>query len=352
MITIHSKLKDYSIEFSEDLSSDDFLEYDFTIVDAKVYKLHLNIFPLLSEDRVIAVEVDEGKKTLEFVSEVLAKMVSVGLNKHSKIAAIGGGVIQDLSGFVANIYFRGVAWDYFPSTLLAMGDSCIGGKTSINFMSSKNILGTFYPPEKIVAYIPFLSTLPRSDYMSGLSEVVKINLVEPDVSLHKVVGLASSASVEDGSLSSLIESTLQIKKDIIEEDEFDTGKRNLLNFGHCVGHALENTSHFTIPHGLAVLVGMGVSAYISSELGFCSSEFASEFARELDDFYLVDTADSYLVDKEIISLMLKDKKRIMDGLSVVCPLEQGGLRLEHDISINVVTAAIEKYKGRFLNEQK
>ena len=215
-------------------------------------------------------------------------------------------MIQDLAGFVSNIYFRGIRWDYFPTTLLAMGDSCIGGKTSINFNSHKNILGTFYPPEQIIAAPDFLSTLLIDDYMSGLSEVVKINLVEPSVSPKEIVEQASSANLNDRSLPNLLRSTLLIKKTIIEEDEFDTGKRNLLNFGHCVGHALENASDFAIPHGLAVLVGMGVAGYISSELGIASQNYGKQFANTMDSLFLVKGVNSFLEPEKIIPVMLNN----------------------------------------------
>lgn len=349
MIQIHSRLKSYVINFHNKLSNDCFCEYDLIIVDEKVLRLHRQVFSEIPEDIIFKVEVDESKKTLEHSVVVLEKMVEGGINKRSRIAAVGGGVIQDLSGFVSNIYFRGIRWDYFPTTLLAMGDSCIGGKTSINFNSHKNILGTFYPPEQIIAAPDFLSTLLIDDYMSGLSEVVKINLVEPSASPKEIVEQANSVNLHDGSLSDLLISTLLIKKSIIEEDEFDTGKRNLLNFGHCVGHALENTSDFVIPHGLAVLVGMGVAGYISSELGIASKDYGKQFANSMDSLFLVKDANSFLDSEKIIPVMLKDKKRIMDGLTVVCPLPEGGVTLIHDINPSLVSSALEYYKRRLVS---
>lgn len=349
MIQIHSKLKDYCIDFQDSLSEGCFDNYDLVIVDSNVLKLHAPVFSSIKQDMVFEVVVDESKKTLDYAAIVLEKMVENGLNKRSTIAAVGGGVIQDLAGFVANIYFRGIKWDYFPTTLLAMGDSCIGGKTSINFHSHKNLLGTFYPPEKIIAAPSFLSTLPKDDYMSGLSEVVKINLVDALASPKEVVNQALSAKLDDSSLRELIKKTLLIKKTIIEEDEFDTGKRNHLNFGHCVGHALENASNFTIPHGLAVLVGMGVSGYISSELGIVSEDYGKQFATDMDSLHFVASANSYLDPEKIIPVMLKDKKRIKDGLTVVCPLPEGGVTLIHDINPELVMSALDNFKRRTLS---
>lgn len=349
MIQIHSRLKDYFIDFKDSLSEDCFDHYDLIIVDSNVLNLHKDTFNNQPKSKLFEVEVDESKKTLDYAAIVLTHMVETGLNKRSKLAAVGGGVIQDLAGFVSNIYFRGINWDYFPTTLLAMGDSCIGGKTSINFNAHKNILGTFYPPENIIAAPNFLSTLPIDDFMSGLSEVVKINLVEAEYTPKEIVRKSLSAKLEDGSLGELIRNTLLIKKTIIEEDEFDTGKRNQLNFGHCIGHALENASEFAIPHGLAVLVGMGASGYVSAELGIVSEEFAQQYAADMDNFYVVKNANDYLDPEKIIPVMLKDKKRIMDGLSVVCPLPDGGVKLIHDINPELVISALDNFKRRFSN---
>lgn len=340
MITVKSRLKDYDVEFVDTLNVDGLNRFDLIVVDENVLDMHHDLFKGIDSAFIFQVEVDESRKTLDYASTLLEHMVSRGLNKRSVIGAIGGGIIQDLVGFVANIYFRGIKWEYYPTTLLAMGDSCIGGKTSINFKAHKNILGTFYPPERIVIYVPFLSSLPEKDYMSGLAEVLKINLVHAKQDCAEIVERSKSASLDDKSLRNLIYDTLVIKRDIIEEDEFDTGRRNQLNFGHCVGHALESTSGFRIPHGLAVHVGMRISVDISRQLGLISDAKAQHLERYFDRFYVVDEADRYLNSEGVIKVMLKDKKRIKEGLTVICPIEEGGVVMIHDISPNIVEKAL------------
>ena len=340
MITVKSRLKNYDVELVDSLHPSALRRFDLLVVDEKVCALHQGVFRTIDPTLIFQVEVDESRKTLDYAVTLLEHMVSYGLNKRSVIGAIGGGIIQDLVGFVANIYFRGIAWEYYPTTLLAMGDSCIGGKTSINFKSHKNILGTFYPPDRILLYVPFLGSLTEKDYMSGLAEVLKINLVDAKHDCSAIVDRSKSASLNDQSLHNLIYDTLVIKRDIIEEDEFDTGQRNHLNFGHCVGHALESTSGFSIPHGLAVHVGMRISVEISRQLGLVSDHKAEQLVSCFDRFYVVDGADRYLDPEGIIRVMLKDKKRIKAGLTVICPVEEGGVVMMHDISPNIVEKSL------------
>jgi 3-dehydroquinate synthase len=342
MIKLKSKLKNYSLDFINQIHAAKLEDYNLIIIDKKVFKLYEKIFSQLSNKKFIKINVNEEAKNFKNIHKVLDKMILNGMNRSSRILAIGGGVIQDLIGFICSIYFRGIKWDYYPTTLLSMGDSCIGGKTSINYKSYKNILGTFCPPDKIICYVPFVSTLSHADYMSGLSEILKINLVSAAnyKSLPKTI---LSASYKDESLKNIIKKTLLIKRNIIEEDEFDTGKRNHLNFGHCVGHALESTSVFKIPHGLAVHAGMRFSVDISLRLNLIDKKNADNLLDCLDEFFIVKDVNKYLDNKKIVNIMKKDKKRIKKGLSVICPISSGGVKLVHDVAPSLVLKALRYY---------
>ena len=342
MIQLKSKLKDYSLDFINKIYPTELEKYNFIIIDKKVFKLYENIFSQVDKKKYLKIDVNEEAKEFKNIHRVIDKMISIEANRSYKILAVGGGVIQGLVGFICSIYFRGIKWDYYPTTLLSMGDSCIGGKTSINYKPYKNILGTFYPPDKIICYVPFVSTLSHADYMSGLSEILKINLVSTK-NYSTLPRKILDASYKDASLKNIIKKTLLIKKNIIEEDEFDTGKRNHLNFGHCVGHALESLSLFKIPHGLAVHAGMRFSVDISLKLNLIDKKNGANLLKCIDEFYIVKDVNKYLNNRQIVKIMKKDKKRTKKGLSVVCPISSGGVELIHDIEEPVVLSALKYY---------
>ena len=158
---------------------------------------------------------------------------------------------------MASVLYRGVGWIYVPTTLLAMADSCIGGKTSLNLGSRKNLLGTIYPPNRVIVHAPFVNTLSGDDFASGVGEIVKLHMLGGAGHAEELRAiLPALMSRETSVVHRATRTSLEVKRDFIEEDEFDRGRRNLLNYGHCFGHALEAASDFAIPHGLAVVVGM------------------------------------------------------------------------------------------------
>jgi 3-dehydroquinate synthase len=258
---MHSTLKikslsgTYSVDFctSVDDTIQKVLHCDVVVIDSKVYDLYKDHFQDIKD--VILVECKESNKTLEGASTIIRAFAERKLKSNAHVAVIGGGILQDVAGFACSVYCRGIKYTLIPTTLLSQCDSCIGGKTSINFESVKNILGTFYPPESIYICPAFTKTLSVADYLSGMGEVVKFKLLQNN--LHGI-----SSSIND-----LIYNSLQYKIGIIEMDEFDKKERKFLNFGHTFGHALEITSNYKIPHGTAVLLGILIANRVSTELG-------------------------------------------------------------------------------------
>jgi 3-dehydroquinate synthase len=212
----------------------------------------------LDPGRVIYVDATEEAKTLGNVEKILIQLSTLEMTKQHSLVVIGGGCLQDIGTLVASLYMRGVEWTFVPTTLAAMGDSCIGGKSSINVGEVKNLVGNFYPPREVIIDSNLCITLPGLEMIAGISEVIKICYARSNQHFSHSVELASVPDLQKypSKLDELINLSLSCKKYFIEEDEFDIGIRKLLNFGHSFGHALESTSGYQIPHGVAVMIGM------------------------------------------------------------------------------------------------
>jgi 3-dehydroquinate synthase len=204
----------------------------------------------------VLIEASEDKKTVAYADHVLGQLREAGANRQTVLLAVGGGIVQDMATLVASIYMRGLRWRYVPTTLTAMADSCIGGKSSLNVDGFKNLAGNIYPPECIAVDPAFLVTLSQEALVSGFAEAAKIAYCDgPDAFSHYL--FLQRATLEDRSaMSALLAHVLGAKRWFVEADEHDRGERRLLNFGHTFGHALEAASSFSIPHGVAVAIGM------------------------------------------------------------------------------------------------
>jgi 3-dehydroquinate synthase len=207
--------------------------------------------------KVITLPASEEKKTLATCEGVISQLKEIGANRDTVILAIGGGYIQDIATLVSALYMRGISWIYVPTTLMAMMDSCIGGKSSINVGSAKNLIGNFYPPMEIIIDPTLITTLDDAAIASGLSEGIKICYAKGPAAFEKFCTYRSSVENYDSTLAAeWITHVLNAKKWFVETDEFDQGPRKLLNFGHTFGHALESATNFAIPHGIAINVGV------------------------------------------------------------------------------------------------
>jgi len=281
---IKSKLKKYNLEFIESYKKK-ILCYDKN----QLFIIDRNVFSFFFKNRIkikniILITSSEKNKSYQNISYVISKILKKKLNKKSKIVAIGGGITQDITSFICSIYFRGIDWDFFPTTLLAQGDSCIGGKTSINFGKFKNQLGNFNPPSNIYIDTSFLKKLKKNDIISGIGEMAHLLAVRSEYNFNFI----NKYFKKKISLKTLIIKSLLAKKYYIERDEFDKHERKLLNFGHTFGHAIESAINYKLPHGICVAYGCLIAFWISNKHNYLSDEI-------------------YLKYEKILMLILKDK---------------------------------------------
>jgi 3-dehydroquinate synthase len=218
-------------------------------------------------DGTIFVEALETEKSLDRMPAIIERLRALGATRKTRLQAVGGGVVQDIAAFVASVYMRGLPWNYTPTTVLAMVDSCIGGKSSINVGPYKNLVGTFHPPQHIYVDPALAETLPRDQFASGLIEAAKICFCRGAESFARYLACEPGTSMATSALEEVILTSLLAKKHFIEVDEFDKKERLLLNFGHTFGHAIEGASHYGIPHGIAVGIGILCSLEFQRERG-------------------------------------------------------------------------------------
>lgn len=222
------------------------------------------------------VAVSEDEKTLEGCARVLTFLQQQNANRETTLLAVGGGVLQDICTLCAHLYYRGLRWYYYPTTLLGMADSCIGAKASINFNGFKNQLGVFHSPNAVGILPAFLASLPEHELRSGWGEIVKLHLIGSAEHLRHLTTILESEGWRSPRLVELIHASLEVKQAVIEVDEFDQGIRRTLNYGHTFGHALEAITNHAIPHGLAVAWGMDLINFLALRAGLMAeTDFAT-----------------------------------------------------------------------------
>jgi 3-dehydroquinate synthase len=231
----------------------------------------LHCYPLLEkqlpqplQNRIIVVPHGESAKTMAVVSDVTQKLLRFGSTRNTLLINLGGGVVSDLGGFVASVFKRGIPYINVPTSLLAMVDASVGGKTGINFHHYKNLIGTFCFPELVYVNTRFLSTLPQNHWRSGMGELFKYALISPEITIEDLRQLRSET---DSELLPLITKSLAIKQKLVEIDPLDKNERHLLNVGHTIGHAFESAcaeSGIRMTHGEAVAAGILAECYMSS----------------------------------------------------------------------------------------
>ncbi|MEW6558020.1 MAG: AroB-related putative sugar phosphate phospholyase (cyclizing) [Elusimicrobiota bacterium] len=336
-IEVNSRIKNYKIYFHTEINFiHDFvkLQNSIVVIDRIVYKLYFEgKYPIKSNDNFILFESDENLKNLDSVLQLYDFVINYAAKKNLTIVSIGGGILQDITGFFASTIYRGIKWIFIPTTLLAQSDSCMGSKTSLNYSNYKNLIGTFYPPDEIHISTCFLKTLKDLDFYSGLGEVVKLHIMGGMEYEDKIRSQINEIlKRNDTILIDFVINSLKIKWSYIKDDEFDSGRRNLLNFGHCFGHALESSSNFFIPHGQAVLIGMILANIISLSRNKLSRERFNELLDLISTALLVDVKKEYLNTDIVISAMKKDKKRTGNLLSVILLDESNILSKVDDVS--------------------
>ena len=266
----------------------------------------------------------EASKNGENYLAVLEWLAEQGLTRSDCVLALGGGVVGDLAGFVAATYRRGVPFVQVPTTLLAMVDSSVGGKTAINLPSGKNLAGAFYQPKLVLCDTATLGSLPKKMRDEGFVEVIKYAML--DRRMLKEFASASGSGKSENILDRCVSICVTIKRDIVQQDELDTGHRQLLNFGHTIGHAVERLSDYTISHGAAVAIGMIMETRAAVKQKHCSPLCLAALEGMLGDVGFP-TQTTYSAH-ELYDAILHDKKRYGDEIVIPIPVAMGGCALK------------------------
>ena len=290
------------------------------LVDTNVARLYSDqLSEILENPNTQVIEATEENKSIERVIHVIERLVENKVRRGQVLIAIGGGIIQDITCFIASTLLRGVEWRFVPTTLLAQADSCIGSKSSINLGPVKNILGTFNPPKQIWVCPAFLDTLEHKEVLSGIGEIVKVHAIAGQESFGTLKTDFDKLSTDREVLLRYIRAALLIKQKYIEVDEFDQGIRNIFNYGHSFGHAIESATNFAVPHGVAVAMGMDMANHIAEMRGLLSVAYRDQMHEVLHSNYKDFKTVSFSLD-DMLSALMKDKKNTATELMLIFPI--------------------------------
>ena len=258
----------------------------------------------------------EEQKDLRTYRELVEAMNAVPMTRSDLIIALGGGVVGDLAGFAAATYQRGIDFIQIPTSLLAAVDSSVGGKTGLDLATGKNQIGAFYQPVLVLCDVDTLETLPEAEYRNGCAEIIKYAMLGSE----ELFASIRETPVRD-QYEEVIGACVSMKRDLVEQDEFDRGARMLLNFGHTVGHAVETLSGYSVPHGKAVAIGMAVMSRAAAKLGLLKEAERDALLSLLRQYELL--AETEYPAELLASAMMKDKKKQGARLSVIVPERTG-----------------------------
>jgi 3-dehydroquinate synthase len=328
-ITIQSHKGEYSVNFIRggiDQLNNNPIENAVYIVDQNIAQLYSSRLSNILNSRVLIIEAREENKSLSQFPDYIEALVQLNIRRGQTLVAIGGGIIQDITCFLATTMMRGLPWIFYPTTLLAQSDSCIGSKSSINSGDVKNILGTFTPPKKIIIDVDFLKTLKKKEIYSGVGEMIKVHAIDSPESFDKIASSYEELIIDFSIMEGFIYSSLLMKKKLIEIDEFDVGPRNVMNYGHSFGHAIETVTNYEIPHGIAVTIGMDIANYFAVDIGVSTQENFERMHLIMDK-----NCASYrhikINTESLISSLKKDKKNSSTQLRLILPDHSGRISI-------------------------
>jgi 3-dehydroquinate synthase len=278
---------------------------------------------------VMTIEIPDGEqyKNLDWANSIYTALLINGFDRKSALIAFGGGVIGDLTGFAAATFMRGVPFIQVPTTLLAMVDSSVGGKTGVNHPMGKNMIGVFYQPKKVLMDQNVLKSLSKEELLSGMAEVIKYGVIW-DRSFFEYLDSNRDRilSLDPDAVNHVIRRSCEIKADVVSKDEREGGLRTILNFGHTIGHAIETAENYTIRHGYAVAIGMVYAARLAQNTGLCDLSVPDRVMR-LIAAYGLPTSLSDLTRKpaaaELMSTIQIDKKAEGGKVKFVLPRSIG-----------------------------
>jgi shikimate kinase/3-dehydroquinate synthase len=274
--------------------------------------------------RGITIPAGESHKTLETVSTLWQALLAAGIERRSTVIALGGGVVGDLTGFAAATFLRGVSWVVLPTSLLAMVDSGLGGKTGADLVQGKNLIGAFYPPRFVMADPSTLATLPAVEWTNGMAEVLKHGIIA-DPGLFELC-VASVGNQDPDFRAQLVSRGMAVKVAFIENDPFEKGVRAALNYGHTVGHGVELVSGYRVRHGEAVAIGMVQEARLAEHIGLADPGLADQVAQALNSLGLPVEIPASLNRDAIVAAMRRDKKVAAGEVKFALPAAIGDVR--------------------------
>jgi len=311
------------------------------ITNPKVSGLHINYLTNklnAKELQIITLPDGEEYKNWQSIEYALDRLFDAKFDRNSTLIAFGGGVIGDMTGFAASIFLRGVNFIQIPTTLLAMVDSSVGGKTGINNKYGKNLIGTFYQPEAVYIDTYFLKTLDKREFAAGMAEIIKMAVMFDKEFFEKLK--KGSLSLEE-----MIKRSVELKAMVVNEDEKEKGIRSVLNYGHTFGHVIENlTNYKTYLHGEAVAMGMVMANELSRELGFLSQKEADEIKELLKQNNLPVEYKIKDID-EFYNHFFLDKKTMDNKIKFIIPKKIGEYEIVKDLDEKIVKKVLKKFEG-------
>ena len=310
-----------------------------------IYKLYKDKFDQLSKLSNISIHlIDDGEqaKSFETITQITNKMASEHFDRSSIVLAVGGGVVGDIAGFAASVYMRGIDYVQYPTTLLAMVDSSIGGKTGINLKSGKNLVGRIYQPKAVEIDINFLLTLPDRQINAALAEAIKYGFIY-DRELFDFIASSIDNIIENKSikiLEKIIIQCCEIKSDVVSEDINENELRMILNFGHTVGHAIEGYFDYrTLLHGEAIFYGMKCALYLSNKYGNLSN---NEYNKSLDLLSKFDLPSVSIEDYDKFMTYIKSDKKIrVSNVKFILLDEIGKSQINDNISFEQIKESLK-----------
>ena len=305
--------------------------------------------PLFSQADIYAFPAGEENKNLNTVNDLYDFLISNGYGRKDMLVALGGGVVGDMTGYVAATYLRGVDYIQIPTTLLAQNDSSIGGKTGVDFNGYKNMVGAFKMPKLVYIGLETLSTLDMRQYFAGFAEIMKHGLIkDANFYMWLIENMYEICEQDPDVLEEMILKSCTIKKYFVEKDPLEQGDRALLNFGHTIGHAIEKAKNFELPHGECVALGAVAAAYISWKRDMISMEEYYEIRDMFVPFYLPITVEG-IDPEEIVRLTRSDKKAEAGSIKFILLKRIGKAVIDSTVTEEEILAAVKEI---YYNEEE
>jgi len=310
------------------------------ITNPKVSGLHMNyLLSHLECDELYIVTLPDGEeyKNMDSLMYGIDRLFDAKLDRNSTLIAFGGGVIGDMTGFMASIFLRGIKFIQVPTTLLSMVDSSVGGKTGINNKYGKNLIGAFYQPEVVYIDPYFLSTLDKREYAAGMAEVIKMAIMFDSIFFENLKDYKEN-------VNNIIRSSIELKSKVVNQDEKEKGIRSVLNYGHTFGHVIENlTNYSTYLHGEAVAIGMIMANRLAVKLGYLTKTEEKEI-KECIESYNLPTTFTIKNEEDFYEHFFADKKTMNNSIKFILPNGIGNYKIVKDIDKEIILEVLKEFK--------